>query len=64
MVLAAEQMNELRQNAVQVQKEMSGIGNEDLHGATFQLHHVATPTEALPLQKVPSQAPSTTLLAC
>jgi hypothetical protein len=48
VVLAAEQMNELRQNAVQVQKEMSGIGNEDLHGATFQLHHVAAPTGAGP----------------
>jgi hypothetical protein len=48
LTLVVEQMSELRQKAVQTQKEMAEIGNEDLHGATFQLHHVATPTGAGP----------------
>ena len=54
-------MSELRQQATQSQKETAETSNEDLHGATPQLHHVATPTGAGPPETARQTAELTTV---
>jgi len=55
-------MSELRQQATQSHKETAETSNEDPHGATSQLHHVATPTGAGPPETARQTAELTTVL--